>query len=158
MEAQSRRENLKFYNIQESGKESWAASENKMREYLTYDLHIDESKISIERAHRIGSQNKPRPVIVKFSFYKDKDRVLQAYREKRKIDRMNGGNSDSSSKIGVCEDFPQRVSRTRQYLIPFMQKAIKNGKRAYLQYDRLIIDGKRYVYDSEIKCPVELSK
>ena len=114
MEAQSRRENLKFYNIQESGKASWAESENKVRKYLTDDLHIDESKISIERAHRIGSQNKPRPVIVKFSFYKDKDRVLQAYREKRKIDRLNGGNSDGSSKIGVGEDFPRRVSRTRQ--------------------------------------------
>ena len=73
LEAQSRRENLKFYNIQESGKESWAESENKVRKYLTDDLHIDESKISIERAHRIGSQNKPRPVIVKFSFYKDKE-------------------------------------------------------------------------------------
>ena len=129
-----------------------------MRKYLTDDLHIDESKISIERAPRIGSQNKPRHVIVKFSFYKDKDRVLQAYREKRKIDRLNGGNSDGSSKIGVGEDFPQRESRTHQYLIPFMQEAIKNGKRAYLQYDRLIIDGKRYVYDSERKYPVEFSK
>ena len=79
MEAQSRRENLKFFNVPESDRESWTESENKIRKYLKDDLKLDESKISIERAHRLRIKSKPRPFIVKFSFYKDKDRILQAY-------------------------------------------------------------------------------
>ena len=79
MEVQSRRENLKFFNVPESDRESWTESENKIRKYLKDDLKLDESKISIERAHRLRIKSKPRPFIVKFSFYKDKDRILQAY-------------------------------------------------------------------------------
>ena len=156
MEAQSRRENLKFFNVPESDRESWTESKNMIRKYLKDDLKFDESKISIERAHRLHSKSKPRPLIVKFSFYKDKDRILQAYREKRKSDRTNETNGERNGdtpKIGVSEDFPQRVNRIRQCLTPFMQDAIKNGRKANLQYDKLVVDGKRFLYDSEKKCP-----
>ena len=48
------------------------------------DLELNGSDICIERAHRIQGSRIPRPLIVKFSFYKDKDRVLKKYRQKRK--------------------------------------------------------------------------
>lgn len=40
LEAQSRRENLKFYGINDEQGESWEQSEAKVREYLTRELNI----------------------------------------------------------------------------------------------------------------------
>ena len=72
LESQFRRENLKFYGIDESRRESWEESDRKVRTYLSTELSFDESEISIERTHRLnGSISRPRPIIVKFSFFID---------------------------------------------------------------------------------------
>ena len=84
LEAQSRRQNLKFFNVPESEKESWEESEHKIRQFMRDTLDIDESTISIERAHRLPGKYKPRPIIAKFSFFKDRERVLQSFRQKRR--------------------------------------------------------------------------
>ena len=152
LEAQSRRENLKFFNIPESDRETWEESENKIRKFLKENLDQDETAISIERAHRLPSPSKPRPIIVKFSHFKDKNRVLQQYKSLKRQARENG---TTSSKITVGEDFPQRVSKARYNLTPFMLKAIEDGKKAYLQYDKLVVNGKRFIYDYEKREPVE---
>ena len=59
LEAQSRRQNLKFFNVPESEKESWEESEHKIRQFMRDTLDIDESTISIERAHRLPGKYKP---------------------------------------------------------------------------------------------------
>ena len=64
LEAQSRRENLKFYGIEDDRRETWEQTELKTRNYLSTQLDIDESNIQIERAHRLPSRSNPRPVIV----------------------------------------------------------------------------------------------
>ena len=158
LEAQSRHENLKFYNVPESQKETWEESERKVRHYISETLHMDDTRISIERAHRLPANNKPRPIIVKFSFFKDKDRILQEFKNLKKERRNRGLQGASSAEIGVGEDFPHRISQIRQSLSPFMFDAIKKGKKAYLQYDKLVAGGKRFVFDSETKQPVPLSK
>ena len=76
LEVQSRRDNLKFHGFEDNRGETWEESENTVRRYIFDELAIDESAIQIERAHRIRSKNSPRPIIVKFSHYKDRDRVL----------------------------------------------------------------------------------
>lgn len=86
MEAQSRRDNLRFYGFKDKRDETWEETENTVRSYPTNDLFLDESSIQIERANRISSKTPPRSVIVKFSFYKDRNKVLNAYRENRKQD------------------------------------------------------------------------
>ena len=68
LESQSRRQNLIFYDINELPKETWEQSEQLVRDYIHDELHLDDSDIKIERAHRLYSKNKPRPLIVKFSF------------------------------------------------------------------------------------------
>ena len=56
--------------------------------------------------------------------------------------------------VKVSEDFPSRVSKIRYKLIPFMRDAIQQNKRAFLRYDKLIIDGQAYVYDEISGQPV----
>ena len=83
LENQTRRENLVFHGISEDPDENWQDSENKIRTYVCDDLGIDESSISIERAHRLKTKTFPRPIIAKFTMFKDRDRILNSYREKR---------------------------------------------------------------------------
>ena len=84
LEAQSRRENLRFYGFDEKKDETWEETEETVRQYLGTDLELDPRRLSIERAHRIQAKETPRPVIVKFSFFKDKEKGLKRYREKGK--------------------------------------------------------------------------
>ena len=129
--------------------------------------------MSIERAHRIQGSEKPRPVIIKFSFYKDREKVLKTYRQKRKIandlirehenERQNANGADANGAddnpdeinfglfrkdITMCEDFPNRVMKARNDLRKFLKSAVAEEKRAYLKYDKLIIDGEIYEYDN----------
>ena len=165
LEAQSRREKLRLHGLPDDRDETWDETEDKVREYISKDLNLDQSSISIERAYRIQGTEKPRRVIVKFSFYKDKEKVLKLHREKRKIcnereiEHQNAtGDLDHDAQgelddpfrkdITVSEDFPGRVMKARNYLRKFLRDALKNNKKAYLKYDKLIIEGEAYEYDS----------
>lgn len=169
LEAQSRRDNLRFYGFEDKHGETWEESENKARSYIANDLNIGESSIQIERAHRIPSKTSPRPLIVKFSFYKDRDKVLKAYREKRKRQNEQSAETTGASaaeqieqsetcRIRVCEDFPERVIKARSNLYSFLRSSIDSGRDAFLRYDRLIVDGQPYQYDYDQKRPVPIRK
>ena len=142
LEAQSRRENLRFHGIPASRDETWEETEDKVREYISKDLDLNQSNISFERAHRIPGTEKLRSVIVKFSFYKDKEKILKSYREKRKefnereAERENAqGDSDEAAHFDydnsfrkdttVSEDFPSRVMKARYHLRKFLRNALK---------------------------------
>ena len=127
LENQSRRGNLKFYNLTENNGETWVDTEQKVRQYIHNDLKLDASQISIERAHRLPGKYKPRPVIVKFSFYKDRERVLRTYREIVKANRFidqQASEQQQNRTIRVGEDFSERVRKQRALLYPFMKEAI----------------------------------
>ena len=131
--------------------ESWDDTENKVREYMRRYLELNGDDISIEQAHRIHGSQKPRPLILKFSFYKDKDRVLKSYRQKRKdvnelikereTEQQSAGNKNENPDdidfglfrkyLTVCEDFPSRVMKARNDLRKFLKKAVADGKHAY---------------------------
>ena len=164
LEAQSRRDNLKFFGFEDDGTETWEQSENKVRGYIRNELHIDDTDIKIERAHRLPSRNSPKPIIVKFSFFKDKDSVLRAYRQKRKdenndnVNDDNDGNNETVRRIRVTEDFPERVVKARTKLFPFLKSCMDDEVNAYLRYDSLVVDGQSYIYDYELKRPIPSNK
>ena len=121
--------------------------------------------MSIERAHRLPGKSKPRHIIVKFSFYRDKDCVIKRYREIRKSAREACSNNDVNddvpgdepthgNKIRVSEDFPDRVRKARSALIPFLRQSLDSGKDAYLRFDKLVVNGYTYIYDDVKERPV----
>ena len=85
-EAQSRRDNMIFYNVPQENKETWETSETKVRKFINDELGMNEKEIMMERAHRLPSRRKVerQPIIVKFSHYKDREAVLKTFRRKRK--------------------------------------------------------------------------
>ena len=137
LESHSRRNNLIFYNIPEEVKESTDKTENLVYTFLEEKLNMDEeeaSDISIERAHRLGKrkEDKQRPIIVKFSFHKDKERIL------------SNAFKLAGTGFGISQDFPQEIVNIRKGLIKVMKDAKKEGREAKLSNDKLYIDGQRY--------------
>ena len=49
--------------------------------------------------------------------------------------------------IHVSEDFPSRVMKSRNDLRPFLRDALKSGKKAFIKYDKLVIEKDAFMYD-----------
>jgi hypothetical protein len=83
--------------------ENWSQTEELVRKVITERMGIDLVSSDIERAHRLGrkSNNRSRPIIIKFSHYKLKSEVL------RRRSKLAG------SKFWLDEDFTSRIRATR---------------------------------------------
>lgn len=135
LENRSRRNNLCFEGIDEVNKfETWEQSEEKLKQVLNDHLEIEPDEVVIERAHRVGKKvpDKPRPIIAKFLNYKDKDKI------------WNNRKKFKGTNVMVREEFSERISQKRKDLIPKMISVRKEGKIAYLRYDKLIIRERRF--------------
>ena len=159
LENQSRRENLVFHGIPESSDsdaETWRDCEEKVQKVIKEILKIDpigtEGGVEIERAHRLPKprmqrrdgraeslQEVPRPIIVKFSKFKKREKVKDAAFK----------NLKPGSVIRVKEDFSQRVRFIRWKLGEIMIKLKTANKNAKLKFDKLVVDGQSYRYDEE---------
>ncbi|MES9883749.1 MAG: hypothetical protein ABW185_23095 [Sedimenticola sp.] len=151
IESQSRRDNLLFHGIQDENGESWELAEEKVQNYLSSELNIN-GDIEMERAHRLGRNVGARPIIAKFSKYKDRERVLKTYRDKQREARAaaatNPGETPQPPNIRISEDFPARVRKIRSKLIPFLREKLNDGNTAFIRYDKLIVNNVAYSYDS----------
>ena len=112
LESHSRRNNLNVFNIPEEKDESFQTSENVLRRFMEWlKLSKKVSKeISFERVHRIGKSNsnnsKPRPLIAKFTFHKDKKFVLAQAKNLR------------DTNFAVARDFTKEIVKKMQLLVP----------------------------------------
>jgi hypothetical protein len=122
-EAQDRRNNVMFFNVAEERGETWEATETLVRDIL--DRFLGMNRVSIERAHRVGPpmMGKTRPIIVKMSFYKDREMILG---------RRGGLRSTS---IQVEEDLPRELRDRRKALFQCVAPiARERGERVTLRY------------------------
>lgn len=134
-ESQSRRCNLIFHGLPKSVEnETWDDCEEMVQRTVREKMNLSED-IDIERAHRLRTSAQPQPIIVKFSSYKAKTKIL------------NAKKSLQGSNIHISEDFTPRVRNIRKSLNSFLKDARQQGQRASLVYDHLLIDGQRYDLD-----------
>ena len=145
-EAQSRRENLLFDGIQEGNDETWSDCEEKLYTLFSDKLGVQNAKqIKFERVHRIGPKvsGKPRTVIAKFSFYKDREYIWQRRTHLK------------STNIWMSEDYPAEVKQARRVLFPIFRAAQQSRMVTYssLRLDKLSINGTQYTVDSLSKLP-----
>jgi len=140
LESQSRRNScMNFFNIPEEKDESFQISEKVLRRFVEVELKLSKKvlkEISFERVHRIGKSNsndsKPRSLIAKFTFHKDKEFVLAQAKNLRGIN------------FAVPRDFPKEIVAKRKLLVPILKDAKKSGHDASLVYDKLHINGQLY--------------
>ena len=127
LEDRSRRNNLRFSGFTEKAEaaETWGKIENLIRDFTEENLEMESKDITIERAHRAGSKinGKKRPIIVKFLNYKDKDAVLNQYRQKQLW----------KDNIFINEDYSECTAELRNQLFR------KSGKSAKIVYKKLVV-------------------
>lgn len=136
LEGQSRRNNLIFHGVNETDNENWDETEKKITDIVSNKLGLREPVV-FERVHRLNTQHKPRPIIAKFSNYKQRSAVFGLKKQLHGTD------------VFVTEDFTRRVREIRRNLLKESQEFKAEGKRVSLVFDHLNVDGTRYDWDPE---------
>lgn len=130
LEGQSRRNNIVIDGVPESTGDSWADSEEKVKDIFRQKLQLQRN-MEMERVHRIGkpetARSRPRSIIVKFLNFKDKAAVMQ------RAKNLKG------TKIFINDDYTDAVRLKRKELMPKLKEARDKGDIAYLKHDKLII-------------------
>jgi len=144
LESQSRRDNLRFDGIPEGTAETWTQSEAYVRKVIK-DLGIDEEKINIVRAHRVGKSTgkQPRTILCKFHFFKDRENVMA---KKHNLPR----------DLRITEDFPPEIDACRRILMPIYIAARKHENPtvdAKLRVDKLYINKQMFTIDNLHQLP-----
>lgn len=142
-EDQSRRDNLIFFGVSDTVSETWAQTEARILSIFQTSLNVQITGDSIVRAHRLGNftQNKCRPIIVKFASFKLRDQILLARTGLKAL------------RISVSEDFSLATRNARKQLIEFGKA---NGGVFKLRYNKLHINNKCYAIDQTTKEIYEL--
>lgn len=151
LELHSRRNNLVVEGIAEKkvGVESWYDCEVLISQHLSRCFGTVLTPRDIERAHRLGPKHAgkgPRPIIVKFSHFKVKDKI---WSHKHLLKGCN---------IWITEDFPPRIRDCRKILMPYFLSARKREgvNNVKLNLDKLTIRGKDYSVDQLASIPTDL--
>ncbi|XP_052766903.1 uncharacterized protein LOC128207802 [Mya arenaria] len=140
LKSQSMRNNLVFTNVPEdnsSGNEPADVTENKLRMHMQETLKIAKEtaeSIRFERVHRSPGQprqGKVRNIVAKFTFFKDREVVRREWKHL------------AGTGCQMYEQFPPEVLDKRRRLVPMMKDARKEGKRAWIAYDTLYVDGEQ---------------
>ena len=66
---------------------------------------------------------------------------LQIFFKDREVVRQARSNLKGTGHF-VYEQFPKEIGDRRKELLPKMRQAIRDGKRAWISYDTLYIDGR----------------
>ena len=129
LEDRTRRNNLRIDGVNESVKETWDETEEKVMKILKNNLGIT-TAVKIERAHRAGkirlNSKRPRTIVIKILDYKDKTNIL------RNTHKLKG------TGIFINEDFSRETIEKRKKLWVDVLQLREQGKYAVLQYDRII--------------------
>lgn len=137
-----RRDNLLFFGIDDSDKEPWSDSENKILDLCKNTLDLTLSASDIERAHRLGkfSATKKRPIIVKLAHFKTKENILAC------------GRKLKDTCFAIREDFAPSTRLARSKLLKF----VKPQKCAFkLSLDKLHVGSRCYSYDAASDSVIE---
>lgn len=135
MEVYHRRENLRFFGIEEvAGEED---TKEVLVNFLTNELGIeDASDMEFQRIHRVGkkitSSGKPREIIARFLRYPDREEVMSNAK------KLKGKN------FGISADLPKEIMERRRKKMQRFRKAKEEGKTVYFsrsEPDKLYIDG-----------------
>ena len=96
--------------------------------------------ITIDRAYRMGrmtSSKSTRPIVAKFHYPKEKDKIRA-----RSFEYAGDLNS---VKLGIGAQLPKQLREARKPLYPAMKKAKGAGKHVRFVGEKLFIDGEEYI-------------
>ena len=127
----SRRENLVFFGLEEKRDED---VQERIYAFMEHNLGIPNADtIEFQQIHRLGRpRSSSRPIIARFLRYPEREKVRKA------AFKLKG------THFRIMEDFPREIIERRRKLLPLLQQAKAENKRATFSKafpDRLIIEG-----------------
>ena len=133
LEDRHRRNNLRFMSVKEKPgveSETWEKSEPKVKVFLQEKLGLKTDEVTIERAHRSGKreERKRRTIIAKFLNYKQRDKVLNKYKELKLWE----------DQIYINEDFSEYTVGERRTLFKCVKEIREREEFAKVVYNRLV--------------------
>lgn len=133
LEDRSRRNNIILRGIPDN-RETWEETEVHVREVLR-DVLDPLPETAIERAHRLGQYHpgKCRPIIVRFSNFKTKNKLLSVRKKLMEKD------------VSVSEDFSPTTRHARKKLYEFAKTHTDDFQ---IRYNKLVMNKKHYIYNS----------
>ena len=130
LEDRSRRCNLVFFNFKEPENNETEDCEMKIHNLLDKLGILSDEDVWIDRAHRLGRKRphmeKPRPIIVKFSYYKHKEEIIK------------NASKFRDCEINVSEDFAKETLIVRRKLVNYG----KDAKQKYEDPNKSIVNFK----------------
>ena len=155
LEAYSRRENIKFENIQEEN--GYGAhqqdTENVLRNFLETHLGYENARsVEMQRVHRLNvkkpnasNDTKPKPIIARFLRYKDCERILSL------------GHRLKDTEFRMYQDLPYGIVERRRKQMDVFRLAKRNKIPATFsksQPDKLYISGKLWPVGKPLDLPL----
>ena len=129
----SMRNNLIFYNINETEEENCA---EVITNFCDEHLKIENSatKLSINDAYRLGKKgDKIRPILVKFASFENRDFV------KKNAKNLKG------STYGISEQLPNDILKRRKEKLPILKDLRDRDLKAYFVKDKIYVNGKEFI-------------
>ena len=130
LENMSRRNNIKILGLSEDKEKekTWADTE-MVKASINKQLDFAAEEIQIKRAHRVEKlrDNRPRPVVVRFTSWKQKEAILAKARQITPKDTK------------FYQDLSSKSLERRAEQIPRLIQERKKGNIAYFVLDKLII-------------------
>ena len=141
LESHSRRNNLILFGIPEEVNETSAKTESLLYSFLGDELKLKEDDIdgiSIEMYIDLVNemQMMRSPIKAKFSFYKNKGFIL------------SNARILAGAVFGILQDFSREIVEILRGLVKVLKEAKKEGSDAKLVYDKLYINGQKYILRS----------
>ena len=135
LESRSMRNNLIFYGIEERTSED---CEMIVKTFIKDKLSID-SDMLLDRAHRLGNNlnsSKPRPVIARFHYYKDRETV------RTKAYELNTTLKQTGNGVSIQRTKEERDAR--KSLMDVMRQERDKGNDVRLDRGKLYVNGRLY--------------
>ena len=144
LEAYSRRENIKFMNIEEGPPDQPEDTEEILRDFLGRELgYVDAQNVEFQRVHRTGKtkEGSPRPILARFLRYKDVQNFFSL------------GHRLKGSKFQMFRDLPTEIVKRRKVQMETFKTAKRRGIPAAFsqaQPDKLYIRGRLWPVGKEL--------
>ncbi|CAH3033577.1 unnamed protein product [Pocillopora meandrina] len=133
LDSHSRRNNLIFFGIPEEVNETSAKTESLLYSFLGDELKLKEDDIdgiSIEHAHRLGKRNA-------------NDEKPDQSKNKGFI--LSNARILAGAVFGILQDFSREIVEILRGLVKVLKEAKREGSDAKLIYDKLYINGQKYI-------------
>lgn len=127
LEQESRKKHLIIHGITENQRNTVDLEETVVK-FLEEQMKLTIKKDEIEYVSRLGPESgRNRPIRLILTTRKTRNTIISKK------------NSLKNTNIYISEDFPKETLEVRKGLIQEMKKQRKNGKIAYIDYDKLVV-------------------